>query len=100
MQCYCNGIYVYKILKAFFLYFTVSVKAYDAADFSEINELADDEETNYKRGLNFVSRNVKGMYQYIHIITAVLNMYNIYVYIILYTLQNIDLTCINTTMYH
>ena len=36
------------------------IKSYDAADFSEINELADDEETNYRRGLSFVSRNVKG----------------------------------------
>lgn len=39
---------------------TVS-KAYNAADFSEINELADDEEVNYKRGLKFLSGKSKGM---------------------------------------
>ena len=39
-------------------------KAYNAADFSEIDELADDEETNetnYQRGLKFLSQDSKGM---------------------------------------
>lgn len=36
-------------------------KAYNAADFSEINELADDEEANYRRGLKFLSRESKGI---------------------------------------
>ena len=35
-------------------------KAYNAADFSEINELADDEEANYRRGLKFLSGKSKG----------------------------------------
>ncbi|CAB3979442.1 transcription initiation factor TFIID subunit 1 isoform X2 [Paramuricea clavata] len=34
-------------------------KAYNAADFSEINELADDEEANYRRGLKFLSQESK-----------------------------------------
>jgi hypothetical protein len=42
--------------------FTASVKkAYNAADFSEIDELADDEETNYERGLKFLSQDNRGM---------------------------------------
>ena len=38
-----------------------TTKAYNAADFSEINELADDEERNQRR--SFLSRDIHGKYQ-------------------------------------
>lgn len=35
-------------------------KACNAADFSAIDELAEDEEANYTRGLKYLSRDIKG----------------------------------------
>lgn len=37
-----------------------TTKAYNAADFSEINELADDEEASFRSGLKFVPRDSEG----------------------------------------
>jgi hypothetical protein len=54
--------YSLRVLSSQQYIFTGAVtKAYNAADFSEIDELADDEEANYRRGLKFLSQDSKGM---------------------------------------